>query len=215
MSWINCLEKHSTNILITDMSKGVYYYRDCGVVCYSLPLFAVSEFPYRDVSNTFKNALLSNGLEWCWRSNIHSDNILSNNLEIHFKPLSILTAETIDMFVSDMRYYDETNGISKGIELIGYDQGRSSLIIDEYDLKFRIALENFVSYEHGPIRIVILTSEDEDNSLVFMPHYPVSYVNIILHTWNNSWHKNNVLRQYRKLGVARIEMAYALPLIHD
>ena len=198
------------------MARSGYYHRDLGVVCYELPLFATPEDPCRHVPDVFHNAVLGNDLEWCWRSSTRPELAAAEPAELLAgnRPLSPLTAESFGKFEEDVRYFDDKWSLSKGIELFGYDPGASSLIIDDYDLRLRVALEHFVAYEGGPLRLVVMTADDEDNSMVFVPHRPIAFVATLLEGWGAPSRGQTLRHKYRRLGVAKIEDCYALPLVH-
>jgi hypothetical protein len=168
------------------------------------------------VPDVFRNAVLGKDLEWCWRSSTRPELAVAEPAELLAgnRPLSPLTAETFGKFAEDVRYFDDKWSLSKGIELFGYDPGASSLVIDDYDLRLRVALEHFVAYEGGPLRLVILTAEDEDYSMVFVPHTPIAFVANLLDGFGAPWARANARCKYRWLGVAKIEDCYALPLVH-
>jgi hypothetical protein len=187
----------------SSMNKGEFYYRSGGVECYALPLFFHPDGT-RGLSDTFRELLLCEQIEWCWRSSVRSENI-SGDTSL-FIPLS---ASNIPQFIEDLIFVDEWD-LGKNIELIGYDCGKSSLVIDEYNLRFYQALTHFAVYEGGPIRIAVITLDDTDNSLVFVPHKPIPLIEKFLASWDAPWLKSNAQRKYHKLGVATLESMYAI-----
>jgi len=198
------------------MTQSEYYHRDRGSVCYSLPVFAAAERPYRRLTDVFREALLATDLEWCWRGSVRKQSDLRSATSLRAKhpPLTLLSAETVSEFTDDVQYIDEWDN-GKGIELFAYDRGKSSSIIDEYDLRLRVALDHFVACEGGPLRLVIITLDDQENSLVNVPHEPIPFVESLLEAWNASWVRMNARRKYKSLGMVKLETIYSLPLIHE
>jgi hypothetical protein len=198
------------------MTRSEYYHRERGAVCYSLPLFVASERPYRRVTDAFREAILTPNLEWCWRSSVRTPPApdTHSTSAIGRRPLVPLSAETFDQFVADVQYIDEWDN-GKDIELFAYDAGTASLIIDEYDHGLRTALADFAAYEGGPLRLVIITPDDEENSLVFVPRAPIPSVEKLLERWDAPQARESGQRKYGDLRIVKLETIYSLPLIHD
>ncbi|HLA84386.1 MAG TPA: hypothetical protein VJL29_06305 [Thermoguttaceae bacterium] len=192
------------------MGSSEYYHRERGPVCYALPLFASSERPYRRVTDAVRQALLTPDLGWSWRSSVRGENDTSNEIVSQNRPLTRLSAQTFADFVADVQYIDEWDN-GKGIDLFGYDPDAASAIISEYDSGFRTAIDRFAVCEGGPLRLVIITLEDQENSLVFVPHDPVPIVEKLLETWNASWAKANARRKYHRLRGVKLETIFSLP----
>ncbi len=197
------------------MAQSVCYYREHGIVCYSLPLFVASERPYRRVADDFRKAVLASNLGWCWRSSVRelADPDTDPALQDGCRPLTPLSAATYDEFAADIQYIDDWDN-GKEIELFAYDPDISSFTIVE-DSNLRIALTNFATHEEGPIRLVIVTLDDEENSLVFVPHSPVPFVEKLLEIWNAPWVRENNRHKYDALRIVKLETMYSLPINHE
>ncbi|MGD0900036.1 MAG: hypothetical protein ABR915_19550 [Thermoguttaceae bacterium] len=155
-------------------------------------------------------------LEWCWTTSANERTAPPGQSQLPRlrRPPAVLSAEAVGDFSRAVEYVDDwENG--KGIELFGYDPGQSSLVVDEYELKLRVAIDHFAAYQGGPLRVVIITLEDQENSLVFVPQEPVPFVTRLLGAWDAAWARANARRNYRALGVATLENLYSLPSVHE
>ena len=129
------------------------------------------------------------------------------------RPLTPLSVETFGDFFADVKYIDEWDN-GKETEVFAYDADTPFPIMDEYDLWLRIALEYFAAYEGGPLRLVIITLDDTENSFVFVPHEPIPFVEKLLDTWNAPWARTHARRKYGSLRIVKLETIYSLPMIH-
>ena len=188
------------------------YVRDYGVVCYKLPLFHLADSRCRGLSDELREAMCGCGLTWCWESigwTGQQGEICAEG-ERRPRPLSILSADTIRDFIYDLETVDDEDW-SIDIALFGIDNGSEHLIIDQYDLNLRRAVEHFATFEAGPIRIAMTlwTVPLVDGNCVFVPHRPVPAVQGLLDRWNvrpSSIKKH----PYRRLAPLSLENCYAL-----
>jgi hypothetical protein len=186
------------------------YVRDRGVVCYSLPVFAQSTHPYRGISEGVRKTILNGGLNWCWYSIGYAlpRDVAVSETKPFSRPLATISADSIDAFSCDL---DAVDAVDDGrfIGLFGIDRGSEELVVDQYALRLRTALEHFAVYEGGPIRIAVITLENETNSYVYVPHSPIPPVQAILDEWQVG-SSNVKTHPYKRLRVISLESLYAL-----
>jgi hypothetical protein len=208
--------KKSQTLEVNGMARSEYFHRERGVVCYSLPIFAAPERPYRQVTSSFKEAILAPYLEWCWRSSIRATaaNDTESTSTDQYGALTRLSVETFAEFEEDIQYIDEWDN-GKGIELFAYDPGMTPSIIDEDDHYLRMVLVRFAADEEGPLRLVNITVDDEDNSLVFVPHSPAPFVEKLLKAWGAPQARTDGWRKYKALGISKLETIYSLPPVRE
>lgn len=135
------------------------YDRDFGCRCHALPW---DELPRGQVSEL----ALESELEWCWHVQVWNyssivsptDFPVAPELEVpnlHGRELTRLMSANREELDADLeqRGYDVAR---VWVSLVGYDAGMSELLIDRYYLKLRQCVDNFASFEEGPIRVVYL-----------------------------------------------------------
>jgi len=182
-------------------SQIIAYWRERGVICYEVPLYTSEASPTLD----FISLLQSCGLIWYWES--ARDGEVSEFSPVKHlpgeRPLTQLTDENAETLLDDFREFD-IEGYGRGITLFGCDQ---ATILTQNQL--HAALKQFVFFESGPIRIVLLRIGDTANKFIFVPHNPVPPVLTLLNAWGIAKEQVNSTFPYGKRGIT-LERVYRL-----
>lgn len=184
------------------------YVRDAGVICYELPVFRGLEAG----ETTVVQQLLTRGLHWCWESCRRAE---AANVEVvgdlpEKRALTELTTETSATLLADLQEVDTEHDL-RFVAVFGVDPGTLGMVMDPYQFHLRQALEHFVRFQQGPIRVVLIQIGDKNEDYVFVPHEPLEPVKKLLEAWGIVPEAAVKNRRYFSLGVASLESSYGLP----
>jgi hypothetical protein len=199
--------------MISSLSKAKYgnfrkvtaFLRNKGVICYETQIFERAE-----VSN-LPELLLSSDLSWSWESSpplIDGVNPMSDNL-LPPRQLTKLTQETSASLVADLEERTD-DGYGRTLLAFGFDMNAPDLMLEQS--KLLEAMQQFTSYEKGPLRIVLFRDGDSPVDYAFVSHEPTEQVTKFMAIWGITKDSVNEIRNYDDLHTIKLELLLGFPV---